>query len=70
VFLVAVTPSNEIPCVFIHCRCHTLKYLILGCECLLQYVHLSIGFSENFKDFSSNYSIYLRARSIFLFGKL
>jgi hypothetical protein len=31
--------------------CHTLKYLILGCDYLLQCVHLSIGFSENFKDF-------------------
>jgi hypothetical protein len=45
--------------------CHTLKYLILGCDYLLQYVHLSIEFSENFKDFSGNYSIYLRARSIY-----
>jgi hypothetical protein len=45
---------------------HTLKYLILGCESLLQCVHLSIGFSENFKDFSGNYSIYPRARSIFI----
>jgi hypothetical protein len=36
--------------------CHTLKYLILGCEYLSEYVHLSIGFSENFKDFSRNYS--------------
>jgi hypothetical protein len=47
--------------------CHTLKYLILGCECLLGCVHLSIGFSKNFKDFFCNYSIYPRARSIFLF---
>jgi hypothetical protein len=47
--------------------CHTLKYLILGCECLLQCVHLSIGFSENFKDFSRNYSIYPRARSILFY---
>jgi hypothetical protein len=31
--------------------CHTLKYLILGCEYLLKCVHLSIGFFENFKDF-------------------
>jgi hypothetical protein len=45
--------------------CHTLKYSILGCDYLLQYVHLSIEFSENFKDFSGNYSIYLRARSIY-----
>jgi hypothetical protein len=45
--------------------CHTLKYLILGCEYLLQYVHLSIGFFENFIDFSGNYSIYPRARSIY-----
>jgi hypothetical protein len=44
---------------------HTLKYLILGCECLLQYVHLSIGFFENFKDCSGNYSIYPRTRSIY-----
>jgi hypothetical protein len=35
-------------------ECHTLKYLILECEYLLQYVHLSIGFFENFKDFSGN----------------
>jgi hypothetical protein len=46
--------------------CHTLKYLILGCDYLLQYVHLLIGFSENFKDFSGNYFIYPRAKSIFL----
>jgi hypothetical protein len=45
--------------------CHTLKYLILGCECLLQYVHLSIEFFKNFKDFSGHYSIYPRARSIY-----
>jgi hypothetical protein len=51
--------------------CHTLKYLILVCDYLLQCVHLSIRFFENFNDFSGNYSIYLRARSIFiLFGKL
>jgi hypothetical protein len=50
--------------------CHTLKYLILGCDYLLQCVHLSKGFSENFKDFSGNYSIYPRARSIFFLGKL
>jgi hypothetical protein len=47
--------------------CHTLKYSILGCDYLLQCVHLSIGFSENFKDFSGNYSIYPRARSIFFY---
>jgi hypothetical protein len=51
-------------------ECHTIKYPILGCEYLLQCVHLSIGFSKNFKEFSSNYSIYRRARSIFLLGKL
>jgi hypothetical protein len=45
--------------------CHTLKYSILGCDYLLQCVHLSIGFSENFKDFSGNYSIYPRARTIY-----
>jgi hypothetical protein len=45
--------------------CHTLKYLILGCECLLGCVHLLVGFSQNFKDFSGNYSIYSRARSFF-----
>jgi hypothetical protein len=28
--------------------CHTLKYLILGCEYLSECVHLSIGFFENF----------------------
>jgi hypothetical protein len=52
--------------------CHNLKYSILGCEYLLQYVHLSIGFSKNFKDFSGNYSIYPRARFNFfiLFRKL
>jgi hypothetical protein len=50
--------------------CHTLKYLILGCECLLQCVHLSIGFSENLKDFSGNYSIYPRSRSIFIWKAL
>jgi hypothetical protein len=49
--------------------CHTLKYLILGCECLLGCVHQSIGFFENFKDFSGNYSIYARARSIFFTWK-
>jgi hypothetical protein len=36
--------------------CHTLKYLILGCEYLLECVRLSIGFSENFQNFSVNYS--------------
>jgi hypothetical protein len=46
--------------------CHTLKYLILGCECLLGCVHLSIGFFESFKDLSGNYSIYPRARSIII----
>jgi hypothetical protein len=50
--------------------CHTLKYLILGCDYLLQCVHLSIGFSENFIDFSGNYSIYPRARSIFIWKAL
>jgi hypothetical protein len=45
--------------------CHTLKYLILGCEYLLQCDPLSIGFFENFKDFSGDYSIYPGARSIF-----
>jgi hypothetical protein len=28
--------------------CHTLKYLILGCEYLLQYVHPSMGFFREF----------------------
>jgi hypothetical protein len=56
--------SQEAPC-----SCHTLKYLILGCECILQCVHLSIEFSENFKDFFGNYSIYPRARSIFFTWK-
>jgi hypothetical protein len=46
-------------------ECHTLKYLILGCDYLLQCVHLSIGFFENFIDFFGNYSIYPRAKSIF-----
>jgi hypothetical protein len=45
-----------------HRRCHTLKYSILGCEYLLQYVYLSIGFSKNFKDFSGNYYIYVTFR--------
>jgi hypothetical protein len=45
--------------------CHTLKYSILGCDYLLQFVHLSIGFSKNFKKFSGNYSIYPRARTIY-----
>jgi hypothetical protein len=31
--------------------CNTLKYLILGCEYLLECVHLSIGISENFLEF-------------------
>jgi hypothetical protein len=39
-------------------RCHTLKYLILGCEYFLERVHLSIGFSVNSKDFSGNYSLF------------
>jgi hypothetical protein len=34
------------------CGCHTLKYLILGCEYLLQCVYPSLGFFENFLDFS------------------
>jgi hypothetical protein len=36
--------------------CHTLKYLILGCEYLLECVCLSIGFFENFQNFSISYS--------------
>jgi hypothetical protein len=41
-------------------KCHTLKYLILECECLLECVHLSIGFFENFLDFfSGNDSLFL-----------
>jgi endonuclease/exonuclease/phosphatase family metal-dependent hydrolase len=48
-------------------HCHTLKYLILGCEYLLQYVHLSMGLFVNFKDLSGNYSIYPRARSIYFY---
>jgi hypothetical protein len=31
--------------------CHILKYLILRCECLLEYVHPSLWFFENFSDF-------------------
>jgi hypothetical protein len=42
------------------------KIFNLGCEYLLQCVHLSIEFSKNFKDFSGNYSIYPRARSIII----
>jgi hypothetical protein len=34
--------------------CHTLKYLILGCEYLSEFVHLSIGFFKNFPDFSGD----------------
>jgi hypothetical protein len=29
-------------------NCHTLKYSILGCDYLLQCVHLSIGFFREF----------------------
>jgi hypothetical protein len=36
--------------------CHTLKYLILGYEYLLECVCPSIGFLENFQNFSGNYS--------------
>jgi hypothetical protein len=39
-------------------ECHTLKYLILGCECLLQCVYPSLGFFENFLEFSGNYSLF------------
>ena len=38
--------------------CHTLKYLILGCECLLENVYPSLGFFENFSDFFGNYSYF------------
>jgi hypothetical protein len=50
-------------------HCHALKYLILGCECLLGCVHLSIGFSEIFKDHSA-IIIFILELDPFLFGKL
>jgi hypothetical protein len=68
-FEVQVEPLRERTCV-LEPVCHTLKYSILGCDYLLQYVHLSIGFSENFKDFSGNHFIYPRARSIFIWKAL
>jgi hypothetical protein len=52
-------------------RCHTLKYLILGCEYLLQCVYLPIGFFENFKDFLVIILFILELDPfILLFGKL
>jgi hypothetical protein len=59
-------PEDEVDPATLH-GCHTLKHLILGCDYLLQCVHLSIRFFKNFKDFSGNYSIYPRARSIFFY---
>jgi hypothetical protein len=44
-----VNPSILVP---------TLKYLILGCECLLQCVYPSLVFFENFLDFSGDYSLF------------
>jgi hypothetical protein len=38
--------------------CHTLKYLILECEYLLECVHPSLGFFENFPDSSGDYSLF------------
>jgi hypothetical protein len=31
---------------------------LLGCEYLLECVHPSLGFFENFSDFSGNYSLF------------
>jgi hypothetical protein len=39
--------------------CHTLKYLTLGCQCLLECVHPSLAFFENFPNFSGNYSFFV-----------
>jgi hypothetical protein len=45
--------------------CHTLKYLILGCEYLLECVRPSLGFLENFPDFSKIILFFRRAKSIY-----
>jgi hypothetical protein len=45
--------------------CHTLKYLILGCEYLSEYVHLSIGFFKNFPNFLAIILFFRRAKSIY-----
>jgi hypothetical protein len=50
--------DQQIENVYIYLTCHTLKYSILGCECILQCVYVSLGFFENFLDFSSKYSLF------------
>jgi hypothetical protein len=63
VVLLACTLSSENVCgvniVRGLCDCHTLKYLILGCEYLLKCINPSLGFPKNFPDFSGNYSHFL-----------
>jgi hypothetical protein len=46
--------------------CHTLKYLILVCEYLLECVHPSIGFSGIFQIFLAIILIFSRVKFIYL----
>jgi hypothetical protein len=51
--------------------CHTLKYSILGCDYLLQCVHLSIGFfSRVLKIFLATILFIQELDPFFLLGKL
>jgi hypothetical protein len=41
---------NQIWMDMFHHKCHTLKYLILGCKYLLECVHPTLEFFENFLE--------------------
>jgi hypothetical protein len=51
-------------------KCHILKYLILGCEYLLERVHLSIGFPEKFPNFFKQLFSFILELGPYFFGRL
>jgi hypothetical protein len=51
-------------------KCHTLKYLILGCDYLLECFHLAIGFFEFFSEFFYQLFSFILELDPFLFRKL
>jgi hypothetical protein len=50
------------PKVQVLANCHTLKYSILGCECLLQCVYPSLGFLRIFQIFLENILFFCRTK--------